>query len=243
MSRTPAGRVLTEAAVIVCSILSAFSIDAWWEERQEDRRLLAALMNVREELVANSAELDLVAFRHRDIYESGVRVLEVAVGDVPPDTAFSRRAKWVLGGEMWLDVATEALDQVLVSAEGTSSLEPSLRTQLASYRSGLDQVWQQETMVRELVRGELTREISRRYDLLVLGTGSRAEGLLALAESHAPADLVGYISDIVRDPIIRNLVTARTGREFQAMTRIERLQDLHESLLRALPKGGNAPLP
>ena len=42
----PWARVLVEGVVIVASILLAFGIDAWWEQRQdreEERRILQAL--------------------------------------------------------------------------------------------------------------------------------------------------------------------------------------------------------
>lgn len=232
--RIPFARVLVEAFVIVGSILLAFSIDAWWGEVQEARRASAALEGVHEELVANAEEMALVATRHRTIYEGGIRVLRVAVGAAEPDSMFASDARWVLTGEMWLDVATDALDRVLLSDASAPGLDIGLRTRLARYRSGLDQVWQQESMVRSLVREDLTRELSRRFDLLSLGTGSMSRELEAMAAAHAPDDGVAYLLRVVQDPVIRNLVTARLGREYQAMMRMERLHAGYDSLVTEL---------
>lgn len=225
--------------MIVGSILLAFSIDAWWGEVQEARKAASALEGVHEELVANAEEMALVAERHRLIFEGGVRVLGVALGDAEPDSTFVSDARWVLAAEMWLDVATDALDRVLLSDESAPGLDVGLRTRLAGYRSGLDQVWQQETMVRALVRGDLTRELSERYDLLSLGTGSLSEELEALAEAHAPVDLTAYLVEVIRDPVIRNLITARLGREYQALVRTERLVVQYEALVRELAGQGS----
>jgi hypothetical protein len=232
--RIPFARVLVEGCVIVGSIRLAFSFDAWWGEVQEARRVTAALEGVHEELVSNAEEMALVARRHRMIYEGGLRVLGVAVGAAEPDSMFASDARWVLAGEMWLDVATDALDRVLISDASAPGFDTDLRTRLAGYRSGLDQVWQQEAMVRSLVRGDLTRELSQRFDLLFLGTGSLSTGLDALRETHAPDDPVAYLLGVIRDPVIRNLVTARLGREYQAMWRMERLHGRYDSLVTEL---------
>ena len=220
--------------MIVGSILLAFSIDAWWGEVQEARRAAAALTGVHEELVSNAEEMALVAERHRMIYEGGMRVLGVAMGVAEPDSTFVSDARWILAAEMWLDVATDALDRVLLSDASAPELDTGVRTRLARYRSGLDQVWQQEGMVRSLVREDLTRELGERYDLLLLGTGSQSGDLEALAETHAPDDPVAYLMGVVRDPVIRNLVVARLGREYQAMVRMEGLRVQYDALVREL---------
>jgi hypothetical protein len=232
--RIPFTRILAEGVVIVGSILLAFAIDAWWGETQEARRAADALEGVYEELLSNAEEMATVAEFHRRIYEGGIRVLGVAVGAAEPDSTFTGDARWVLVGEMWLDVATDALDRVLLSEASAPGLDTGMRTRLARYRSGLDQVWQQETMVRNLVRGDLTRELSERFDLMLLGTGSLSGDLRALEEARAPEDRVAYLRAVVSDPVIRNLVTARLGREYQAMIRSERLLASYDALVREL---------
>ena len=51
--RIPWSRVLAEGAVIVVSILLAFSIDAWWEERQERRQETEYLAAIIDEMDRN----------------------------------------------------------------------------------------------------------------------------------------------------------------------------------------------
>lgn len=58
----------SEAAVIVASILLAFWIDAWWDERQARVAEATALESIREEAEANRAELDsILRFNRRDL--------------------------------------------------------------------------------------------------------------------------------------------------------------------------------
>ena len=52
--KIPWKRLTTEGAVIVVSILLAFAIDAWWEERQERRAQLQSLARVAAEIEANT---------------------------------------------------------------------------------------------------------------------------------------------------------------------------------------------
>lgn len=60
MKRLPAPlRALMEAAIILASVLLAFSIDAWWDERQARRLQEAVISAVALEAAANSAELQL----------------------------------------------------------------------------------------------------------------------------------------------------------------------------------------
>ena len=60
MKRLPTPlRGLIEAAVVLASILLAFSIDAWWDERQDRRLREAVISAVALEAAANGAELQL----------------------------------------------------------------------------------------------------------------------------------------------------------------------------------------
>jgi len=54
---TPWERILVEGTVIVASILIAFAIDAWWEERQEANAEVLNLARVSAEVEANSERI------------------------------------------------------------------------------------------------------------------------------------------------------------------------------------------
>jgi hypothetical protein len=67
--RITVGRALTEATVIVGSILLAFSIDASWDEYRERRDERAVLSNLEAEFVANLERLETVVRRHEGFAE------------------------------------------------------------------------------------------------------------------------------------------------------------------------------
>lgn len=50
-SRLPWVRIAAESAAIIASILLAFAIDAWWEQRGEHRRSLTQLSTIRTEFI------------------------------------------------------------------------------------------------------------------------------------------------------------------------------------------------
>lgn len=77
-----ARRPLVEAIVIVLSILAAFSIDAWWDDRQEARTRQAMLIALRSDVVAARTETERV----RGGMAGGLEGTEtfLALADAPP---------------------------------------------------------------------------------------------------------------------------------------------------------------
>ena len=66
----PWARITIEATAIIVSILVAFAIDAWWEDRRERQEERDYLSSLRQELIIG---LDLLANResvHKEIIES-----------------------------------------------------------------------------------------------------------------------------------------------------------------------------
>ena len=217
--------------MIVGSILLAFGIDAWWDDVQQDRSEEAVLASLLEEFEANRAEFDLVGDRHEFIYESGLAVLRVGYGLSEPDSGFVTQAEWVWSYELRLDVATRALDSYLASNDVALIASTDLRSRIADFQSSLDGLWQQEGMIRELVRNDIAQAISRDYDLLLVGTGSGSDELVLLRDAAFETNRRDTLLQVAQDPLIRNLTTARVGREYQAVLRLESLRMKYESIL------------
>lgn len=62
----PWSRILAEGTAIVLSILLAFSIDAWWEERQERADEQQIILALKAEFEANRLEAKAVINHHED---------------------------------------------------------------------------------------------------------------------------------------------------------------------------------
>lgn len=75
----PVRRGIAEAALIVFSVLLAFWIDAWWEERQARASEVAAVQAVRAELAQNRSQLELRIDQNRQ----QLAVLERFLGTTP----------------------------------------------------------------------------------------------------------------------------------------------------------------
>lgn len=70
-------RVVAEALVIVFSILLAFGIEAWWNERGERVAEAEALEGLRDDFVENLGRLASVISEHAEVRDASVRVLSM----------------------------------------------------------------------------------------------------------------------------------------------------------------------
>lgn len=80
-------RIAAESAAIVASILLAFSIDAWWQERTDRKAELVLLERLRADFVEMQSGLQLVEAEHRAARNACIYLLEVTIGGVLPATA------------------------------------------------------------------------------------------------------------------------------------------------------------
>jgi len=80
-------RLSIEATVIVASILLAFAIDAWWEERGERNAEVVLLERLRADYIEIESALVLVEEEHREASEACIFFMNMAVGELLPATA------------------------------------------------------------------------------------------------------------------------------------------------------------
>ncbi len=79
-------RIAIEGPVIVISILLAFAIDAWWEERDERQAETILLERLRADYVEIQSALDLALADHREASEACVYFMTTAAGEALPAT-------------------------------------------------------------------------------------------------------------------------------------------------------------
>lgn len=84
-------RFAIEAPVIVISILLAFAIDAWWEERAERKAESTLLERLRSDFTEIRSALRLVEDDHRETRNACLFLMDMAVGETLPVTAASDR--------------------------------------------------------------------------------------------------------------------------------------------------------
>ena len=185
-----AGRFLIESIVIVASILAAFALDRWWDERrerQEERATLEAL-----ETDFRAARERILFYRHlqaRILHSVG------AVGD-------SMGVAWN-GGRRAITVADTALGMAYISPTTSVTLgtldgvvasgrlgifrNPRLRSALASWGSNLAELAEEEEDARDLVHGDMDRVLRAR--MATQGLWNTGGGLLV--GSLDPTELSG----------------------------------------------------
>lgn len=150
-------RILIEGVVIVASILLAFGIDAWWDERQLRVELLENLSSVREEIEGNLDALAVEALFHETAEASIddlVARIDASEGDAwltMPDTI----ASFAFVFPPIFDASTGALD-ALVTSGGLSRLrDPRLTRILGNLKPQIEDVTDSEMGARRLATDEI----------------------------------------------------------------------------------------
>jgi len=180
--RTSVRRGLVEALVILVSILLAFSIDAWWDERQAVGMETAMLGAVSDELARNQDELAEMVTRleaHLDRIDRFLRASDEGLLELPQDSV----ALWVaaLNGRASFNGDLEAISMLLQSPPLDSGKSLSLRSHLASWRNGVDEA--------ELL-GEQLDQAQIRVRLLLARYAERS-GAEGAADAHVMAARLG----------------------------------------------------
>ena len=141
-----------QAVAIVASILVAFAIDAWWEERGEQRWQTAQLVALRDEFAANGEGLNRVVGMDtriaQSIQEAVVELKAHEAGDTVQMDA-SRIA--ALTGWRTSDIATGALDALLASGRLGDIDNAELRQALADWPSVVQDVREDEALARDFL--------------------------------------------------------------------------------------------
>ena len=119
-------RIFVEAAAIIASILLAFAIDAWWDERSSQADERAILSSLLEELHSFENGLQWADRRAEGIRLSGQRLLNAAVG--PGDSLPDQEIDRLIGDLSWYitpaNLITPILDS-LGSGEAISAISSS----------------------------------------------------------------------------------------------------------------------
>ena len=154
-----ARRGIVEALFILVSILLAFWIDAWWDERQAAGMERAMLGAVAEELARNEEEIAANIARleaYLDRIDRLLRASDATLLALPQDSVVA----WVgaLPGRASFNGDLEATTMLLQTPAVDSEGSLAVRARLARWRNGIDEA--------ELLGGQLDQEAIRVNRLL-----------------------------------------------------------------------------
>lgn len=85
-SRLRVSQRLVDAIVVVCSILLAFAIDAWWDDRSERKAEIVLLKRLHADFSDVRAMLEVTLKDHAETHDACVALLEFEIGETLPDT-------------------------------------------------------------------------------------------------------------------------------------------------------------
>jgi len=199
------GPVLLEGAVIVASILLAFSIDAWWDNRIDHQREREHLVSMRTEFQASLSGLDEVLSSiqgHAKNIETFIELLK-ASGDEPvmvPGSLLGSAITWRTS-----DVSTSTVSALLASGELILLRNVELRENLAGLPAFLSDVTEDELIAQHFAESEMSVFLARK-GLAEIAYANRSgvpgpEGIQGL---NAPDEI-----SVLSSPELVGLLTAR----------------------------------
>ena len=135
-------RIAAEGAAIVASILFAFAIDAWWEDRQVRQEEQQILQGLREEFVSIRDVLSLHYAEHLERLQSLEQLLFV-LDDGPGDDV-GPVVEAALLDMLWpstSDIGNGTLEALLNSGRVEILASKRLRARLAAWEGVIGEVW------------------------------------------------------------------------------------------------------
>jgi hypothetical protein len=158
--------ILAEATAIVVSILLAFAIDAWWQERAERKQEAALLVGLHADFRASQDHLERWLVGTRKILDATTALLDqvsrAEIGDevtVPLELIVG-----AIGAPTYSPVDS-TLEAAISSGQIDLIEDSEIRNVLATWRQQLADTTEDELLIREIVVHHLVPELSEEVRL------------------------------------------------------------------------------
>lgn len=113
-------RLGVESLVVIFSILAAFQLEEWRDQRVAFQIETAQLAAIRDDLVENRARLDTVMVRQSEVVESSLLVMSIHTGALPSPPSDSLATLLANASSWWrLEPVTAAYDAMVSSGDVT----------------------------------------------------------------------------------------------------------------------------
>ena len=216
-------RLLAESLAIVVSILLAFGIDAWWEQRQEDARERVLLVGLLDDFRSSRAELVNrleLARRIADAIEAFLTATDdyTPLQPLPvPETAILA----VLSTPTY-EPATSTLDAALASGDLEIIKSDDIRRELADWRRILADLQEDEIEAKRVTNAQVVPVLGETHDLRSLyarimpwtaqegdvpGTGDAQVPVMVSTDLRAAVALRKFVADFVAAGLEQLLVS------------------------------------
>jgi hypothetical protein len=226
MARDPSGvpRVLPEVLAIILSILIAFGIDAWWQDRRERESEQAALESLHAEFSQNLIELDTMVQAHRDRITYAERLLALSRADsldpnpLTMDTLIYHT--FVSAGSY--NARQGVLSALLASGDLGLIEDQGLRERLGSWSGELDDLVEEEQWI---FRDIQERWVPALLERIPLGR------VYAVGWDEPVTEAESDYRAILGDPLLENYVLTRIDSEKFVLRDAVSLRALIEEIL------------
>ncbi len=208
----PLLRYAAEAAAIVASILLAFTIDAWWEERQERELEQETLQSLKIEFERHLKVLEGHKFGHGLILQSS-ESLQVSM-----HTGVWNAQEYSIDGTMWMlraplttDLGSGVRDSLISAGRIDILSDLELRYELAEWDSVLD-----ELLDDQLGNSKVVHEITLPYmvrwgvPMGIGGTNLRIQPTPDFTRMLSANE--AEVTRLLKDPSFRTIVESRSGK-------------------------------
>jgi hypothetical protein len=145
-------RLLAEGVTVVVSILIAFALDAWWEQRQLKEEMREDLAIVETELAENVRLIDFNLDLMNRVITASSSITEALFSD-PDVKAVELPGEWLYWGifvNPTLDLSLGAIDAWIATGRLAGIDDPGLRKRLASVRGKVADVTEEQEVARDL---------------------------------------------------------------------------------------------
>jgi hypothetical protein len=197
----PWPRILAEGAAIVVSILLAFSIQAWWDEYQEERQLYEILEALEDAFSGNLSQIDdniEVVSANYELLNRFIQIGPENIEKIPMGDRFGTlRAIWAPDTR---NLNTGLLLKMLDAERLKSLRNAELQQSIAHWQSWLEQLNQRRALIDE---GEVTifRALALRQSLWPY--------LVAIEPSNQPVLSTELLREIRDDQEVMALVVEK----------------------------------
>ncbi len=228
-------RVLVEGVVIVGSILLAFALDAWWDDRKREGELRDQLEVVVREMRSTREALQRVLNAH-EMNAQLAEHLASALGRVPEGSrvVVSDTLVGPLFPQVTADVTTGSLD-AFIAAGGLELIEDAdVRRQLLDWPARIQDLLDDEIYLRNLAAADLASHLRANYAVAnaELRSIPWLRGRFAAGPPVDP-DLLGTVA-LRREQQLINLLAARASGERSIVRGLAEMLDDADGIVAAL---------
>lgn len=233
----PWNRIAVEAAAIVASILLAFAIDAWWDDRQDRAEEQRILVGLKSEFEQNLELIDIeFSYRHA-VIDSILRILDASVA---PSTMDPKVMDGLIGDLSWwqnIKYSRGAIDGLLQSGRLSLIENEELRRVLASMPSQFDDTTGSELYDQDVTRNVILPYLRTHTSLSQIANASSdgRPGVGTGQESKAyPTTAPVDHTELLRDPEFLAIVVQQHWDHTSAVLAYESLQAALENGIRLI---------